>query len=94
MNQTEEDIYLMGSVFFMHMENVDSEPVSFLERPVAEVAGELSVALIHAARVFQVFFSVVLVSKHFTTAITLKTLSRIWNDETRGREQFANTDTL
>lgn len=65
----------------MHMENVDSESVSLLERPVAEVAGELPVALIHTARVFQVFVSVVLISEHFTTAITLETLSRIWNEE-------------
>lgn len=71
----------MRSVFLMHMENVDSESVSLLERPVAEVAGELPVALIHTARVFQVFVSVVLISEHFTTAITLETLSRIWNEE-------------
>jgi len=67
----------MRSVFLMHMENVDSESVSLLERPVAEVAGKLPVALIHAARVFQVFVPVVLIGEHFTTAITLKALSRI-----------------
>jgi len=61
----------------MHMENVDSESVSLLERPVAEVAGKLPVALIHTARVFQVFVPVVLIGEHFTTAITLKALSRI-----------------
>lgn len=81
----------MWSVFFMHMENVDSEPVSFLERPVAEVAGELPVALIHAARVFQVFVSVVHVSKHFTTAITLETLSRVCNEEKQ--ELFSSLQT-
>lgn len=71
------NLYLMWSVFLVYVENVNSETVSLLERPVAEVAGKFPVALIHAARVFQVFVPVVLISEDFTTAITLETLSGI-----------------
>lgn len=76
-------IYLMWSVFLVYMENVDSESISLLERPVTEVAGKFPVTLIHAARVFQMFVSIVLISEHFSTTITLETLSRIWNKEKR-----------
>lgn len=69
---------LMWPVFLVHMENVNSKTISLLERSVAEVAREFSVALIHTARVFQMFVSIVLIGEHFSTTITLETLSRIF----------------
>lgn len=48
--------------------------------PAAEMTWKLPISLIHTASVFQVLVTVVLVSKHLATAITLIT-SAIWNQK-------------
>lgn len=67
----------MRSVLFVNVQNVDPQPVPLLEGPVAQVAGELPVALVHAACVLQVLVSVVLVRKHLPAAVTLEALARV-----------------
>lgn len=74
--------YLVRSVFFVHVQNVNPQSVPLLERPVAQVTGELPVALVHAARVLQVFVSVILVGKHLPAAVTLEALPSIWRTTT------------
>lgn len=48
------------------------------------MAGELPVALVHAAGVLQVFVSVVLIGKHLPTSVTLEALASIWRRNTFG----------
>lgn len=60
---------------------MDPQPVSLLEGSAAEVAGELPVALVHAARVLQVLVSVVLVGEHLPAPVALETLTGIWREQ-------------
>lgn len=69
--------YLMRSVLFVNVQNVDPQPVPLLEGPVAQVAGELPVALVHAPCVLEVLVPVVLVSKHLPAAVTLEALAGV-----------------
>ena len=67
----------MGSVLLVHVQDVNAQAVSLLEGPVAQVARELPVALVHAARVLEVLVPVVLVGEHLSTAVTLEALPGI-----------------
>lgn len=70
--------YLVRPVLFVNVQNVDPQSVPLLERSVAEVAGELPVALVHAARVLQVLVSVVLVREHLPAPVALEPVAGIW----------------
>lgn len=80
--------YLMRSVLLVDVQNVDPQPVSLLEGPVAQVAGELPVALIHAACVLEMLVPVVLVGKHLPAAVALEALTGVC----RKREQCLRND--
>lgn len=67
----------MGPVLLVNVQNVDPQPVPLLEGPVAQVAGELPVALVHAARVLEVLVPVVLVRKHLPAPVALEALAGI-----------------
>lgn len=69
--------YLVRPVFFVNVQNVDSQPVPLLEGPVAEVTRELSVALVHATCVFEVLVPVILVRKHLPAPVALEALAGI-----------------
>ena len=69
--------YLVGSVLLVHVQYVDAQAVSLLEGPGAEVARELPVALVHAARVLEVLVPVILVGEHLPAAVTLEALPGI-----------------
>lgn len=62
----------------MHVQDVNPQPVPLLERPAAQMTGELPVPLVHAARVLQVFVSVVLVGEHLPASVALEALPGIW----------------
>lgn len=72
--------YLVRSVFFVNVQDVNPQSVPLLERSVAEVTGELSVALVHAASVLQMFISVIFVREHLAASVTLETLASIWEE--------------
>lgn len=59
----------------MNVQNVDPQAVPLLEGPVAQVARELPVTLVHAACVLEVLVPVVLVRKHLPAAVTLEALT-------------------
>lgn len=67
----------MRPVLFVNVQNVDPQPVSLLEGPVAQVAGELPVTLVHATCVLEVLVPVVLVCEHLPTAVTLEALAGV-----------------
>lgn len=67
----------MRSVLFVNVQNMDPQPVPLLEGPVAQVAGELPVALVHAARVLEVLVPVVLVGEHLPAAIALEAFAGV-----------------
>ena len=69
----------MRTVFLVHVENVDPESVSLVEGAVAQGTGELPVAVVHTARVFQVAVSVVLVGKHFAAPFAREAAGRTCN---------------
>lgn len=56
---------------------MDPQSVSLLEGSVAQMAGELPVALVHAARVLQMLVSVVFVCEHLPTPVTLEPFAGI-----------------
>lgn len=72
--------YLVRSVFFVNVQDVNPQSVSLLERSVAEVTRELSVALVHAASVLQMFISVIFVREHLAASVALETLASIWGE--------------
>lgn len=67
----------MWPVLLVDMENMYSEPVSLLERPVAKVAGKFPIPLVDASRVLQVLIPVVFVGEDLPTPVAFKPLSRI-----------------
>lgn len=69
--------YLVRSVLFVHVQDVDPEPVPLLEGSVAQVTGELPVPLVHAARVLQVLVSVVSIGEHLPAPVTFVALTCI-----------------
>lgn len=69
--------HLVRPVLLVHVQDMYPEAVSLLEGPVAEVARELPVSLVHAPRVFQVLVSVIFVGKNLSTPVTLETLPRV-----------------
>ncbi len=61
---------LVRPVLLVHVQDVDAEAVALLERARAQVARELAVALVHAARVLEMLVAVVLVGEHLAASIT------------------------
>lgn len=82
----------MRPVLLVHVEDVDAQPVPFLEGSRAEVAGELPVALIHAPRVFQVLVAVVFVGEDFAAALALVAVHRLCRAEKKRGEGAAWLD--
>lgn len=64
----------MRPVFFMDVQYVDPQSVPLLERAAAEVAGELAIALVHAAGVLQMLVSVVFVGEDLAAPLAFKAL--------------------
>lgn len=74
---TEPSSHLVRPVLLMNVEDMDSEPVPFLERSFALRAGELPVALVHAGGVLEMLVSVVSVGKHLSTPVTFVPFCRL-----------------
>lgn len=62
--------HLVRPVLLVNVEDMDSQPVPFLEGSFALRAGELPVALVHAGGVLEMLVSVVSVGKHLSTSVT------------------------
>lgn len=74
----------MRPVLLVNVEDMDSEPVPFLEGPFAERAGEFPVTLVHAGGVLEVLISVISVGKHFPTSVTSVPFCRLCQTQGTG----------
>ena len=59
----------MWTVFLVNVEYVDAETVALLKGAVAQVAGELPVTQVNAARVFKMAIAVVFVRENFSATM-------------------------
>ena len=61
---------LVWTILFMHVENVNAQPITFIKGAVTKGAGELPVSVINTACIFKMALTIVLVGKNFTTTMT------------------------
>lgn len=61
---------LVWTVLFVHVKDMNAQPITLLKGAVTQRAGELPVSVVNTARVFKVAVTVISVGKYFATTLT------------------------